>query len=603
MNLRSDIIINGKVTTGYKIKRGVKQGDALSCILFILCIEPLIKNVEINPNIEAVFSPSLSAFMPKAYAYADDVTGTFKKTASGLQAFFTEYERLTRLSGLELNADKTDVLKSNKQKDDRDEQLEVEYLGSRHKLKNKSIIKLNGVFLQQDNEEMKNKNVEEVGKRMDKNFKLWSRRNLSTLGKILIAKTFGISQAIYLMQSMKLENCHFKKLNAILYKFIWNRRYLAAKAPERIKREITNTPIKMGGLGMLDLKELDESLKLRAVGRIFVTNHPLLVKVKGKFALDDFFYPACSTPLDEVATLGLDLLGQARRRSWSDDRRIQEVRYVRLLKSVNIASIVGDNGKRSIPYFLLNRAGKRKVADLVPREWRTIRNYVKTEPRNLFDRVINLNIGISVVEDRYLFPCRTGLKNLQSMTSKEIREELKIKEPICLFKLGLILTPTESFNWLDKVNKLTCTKLKNSVLRAAHGDIYCEERLFRFGLVDSPLCANCNQIDTLQHKIYECPTAREIWELTLEATDKLRPTLTRAPNEEYLQRIMAACSDTNRTIVTIHAEILSRIISPAPNKPPPRIMLQSVLLSTLSKEKEESIKKAIRDLLSAYYAF
>ena len=59
LNLRSDVIINGKVTTGYKIKRGVKQGDALSCILFILCIEPLIKNVEINPDIEAVFSPSL----------------------------------------------------------------------------------------------------------------------------------------------------------------------------------------------------------------------------------------------------------------------------------------------------------------------------------------------------------------------------------------------------------------------------------------------------------------------------------------------------------------------------------------------------------------
>ena len=40
-DLSSDIIINGSTVRGYRILRGVKQGDALSCILFIMCIEPL----------------------------------------------------------------------------------------------------------------------------------------------------------------------------------------------------------------------------------------------------------------------------------------------------------------------------------------------------------------------------------------------------------------------------------------------------------------------------------------------------------------------------------------------------------------------------------
>ena len=43
--LRSDILVNGTVVKGYKILRGVKQGDALSCVLFIMCMEPLIRNV------------------------------------------------------------------------------------------------------------------------------------------------------------------------------------------------------------------------------------------------------------------------------------------------------------------------------------------------------------------------------------------------------------------------------------------------------------------------------------------------------------------------------------------------------------------------------
>jgi hypothetical protein len=67
-----DIAINGDVVKGYNIKNGVKQGDSLSCILFILCIDPLIRNIENCDNIGRVeigdFAP------PKILAYADDVT-------------------------------------------------------------------------------------------------------------------------------------------------------------------------------------------------------------------------------------------------------------------------------------------------------------------------------------------------------------------------------------------------------------------------------------------------------------------------------------------------------------------------------------------------
>jgi hypothetical protein len=44
-DLRNDILINGKIGTGYNLGNGVKQGDALSCSLFILAMEPLIRNI------------------------------------------------------------------------------------------------------------------------------------------------------------------------------------------------------------------------------------------------------------------------------------------------------------------------------------------------------------------------------------------------------------------------------------------------------------------------------------------------------------------------------------------------------------------------------
>ena len=47
-----------------------------------------------------------------------------------------------------------------------------------------------------------------------------------------------------------------------MYQFIWNRHFGAAKAPDRIKREIINTTIEFGGFGLLDIQDLDRSLKM-----------------------------------------------------------------------------------------------------------------------------------------------------------------------------------------------------------------------------------------------------------------------------------------------------------------------------------------------------
>ena len=51
LNCFCNIMFNIRLVTGFKILRGVKQGDALSCILFIMCMEPLLRNIEENNDI------------------------------------------------------------------------------------------------------------------------------------------------------------------------------------------------------------------------------------------------------------------------------------------------------------------------------------------------------------------------------------------------------------------------------------------------------------------------------------------------------------------------------------------------------------------------
>ena len=76
---------------------------------------------------------------------------------------------------------------------------------------------------------MRQENLKAVLKKLDGQLQRWSERSLSLLGRILILKTYGVSQVIYLMQSLTLEQDDIKMLNCALYKFLWNRRYRAKR--------------------------------------------------------------------------------------------------------------------------------------------------------------------------------------------------------------------------------------------------------------------------------------------------------------------------------------------------------------------------------------
>ncbi len=105
-DLTDDIIVNGPIGKGFSIKNGVKQGDALSCSLFILAMEPLVRNILANDNIRAFHSNHVDFTWPKALVYADDITIIMRNDPLCVLNIFHEYERLSRASVLKLNADK-----------------------------------------------------------------------------------------------------------------------------------------------------------------------------------------------------------------------------------------------------------------------------------------------------------------------------------------------------------------------------------------------------------------------------------------------------------------------------------------------------------------
>ncbi len=160
-DLQNDIIINGKIGDGYSLRNGVKQGDALSCSLFILAMEPLLRNISKNSTITAIKSRSINYTWPKIIGYADNVTIITENTNNSVREIFQEYERLTKASGLKLNADKTEKFNITSQNvTGALATNNVTYCQTRYLIQAQEDIKINGITFNQNDSEMKITNFE-----------------------------------------------------------------------------------------------------------------------------------------------------------------------------------------------------------------------------------------------------------------------------------------------------------------------------------------------------------------------------------------------------------------------------------------------------------
>ena len=594
-DLESDIAINGSLIKGYRILRGVKQGDALSCILFIMCMEPLLRNIEANRNIVPILSRVYGVELPKTYAYADDVNLVTKNDPRTTREIFVEYGRLSKISGLMLNAEKTEILRLNKEST-QEINYQVTYLGRRVNLKSQPEVKINGILFQQDEERMRTRNFDEVARKITKKLTPWSRRNLTLLGKILLTKTYGISQIIYIMQCFVLNQDSTKLLNSIIYKFMWNRHFQAAKAPERIKREIINLPIKFGGFGMLDLIKLDKSIKLRILGRMIVSNHRFNVSVKNLLDLGDFFYPNLKIHICNVTHEAVTFLRQYRNQLLSNPDLINKVKLLSLVKETRIKNILTNNGLNSLHYFQLRIQGIRKVGQLDRDQLNRIKGLIKVkELTPWIAAAIQIQIPPPSPSDYEAIWYNDRLTSIAQLTTKQIREPLELNEPITSFKIGVNLEVNESLTWCHRIKKLTATRHQNCLLKIAHGDMYTNDRLMRFGLRDNDNCDRCGNTDSRTHRIASCPKALELWNELRRLNSQTR---LREDNPDLVKEVLGMTEPIKSELV-IHAEILQCLnagINSKLNSLPAKVTLK-VLLSKLYSVESRTTKENIKALL------
>jgi len=290
-DIKANILVNGYKSVMIKILRSVKQGDALSCALFILCIDPLIRKIENNPDIKAIPIPRSRltniAVSGKTSGFADDIGVAIKNERKSIELVFKNYDTFSKLSGIELNIDKTEILKLNHNTLHQDfHSTPIAFNNT--VLNTKESITICGIcFSNNSNVEYESNILDKITK-MERQLIFWLQRSLSVEGKILIVKSYGLSQLIYSLQMCEINDREITDIERIIFKFLWNKKWIGNTAPDRIKRSTLKLPYNRGGLQVPDVGFLNKALKIKQFLRAMKTNHP--INLVQKFQLEELGY-------------------------------------------------------------------------------------------------------------------------------------------------------------------------------------------------------------------------------------------------------------------------------------------------------------------------
>ncbi len=551
-DIQAQILVNGYKSVIIKILRSVKQGDALSCALFILCIDPLIRKIDSDPAIKPIqVAPSRYTeikIREKICGFADDIGLVVNNDRLTIVNIFKVYSLFSRLSGIELNIDKTEIMSL------KDDSSMVPFVSRPINIEGTIIhtresVKICGITFSCNNNISYQKNISDKIVRMERQLIIWLQRNLSVEGKNLIVKTFGLSQLIYSLQMCEIRDNDLTDIERLIFKFLWNKRWVGSVAPDRIKRNFLKLPYDKGGICVPDIRILNKSLKVKQFLRAMKSSHPIklmqmyLLENKGYFEYYKVEYSnICKAdPIIREYQLMCNNLTDFGR-SQANVRPLQEPCQISGCIEMIASTDVLEYLQRKKYHLLLNRYGRLANLGIAtyfqllnearfPRsdEIGDLAKYIiRFFPEPWGEAVTLLDEVNSEVTYEEVFPINNKLIKHSKVTVKLLRQSLTnmIEVPLAPFlvqgKFHLDDLPNHNpFLLIRKA--IHAPRDKFFKYRILHGDIFCNERMFRFGMTNTPLCSFCvggQSVETIRHLLWDCPRSKSVWRVMSELVNR-----------------------------------------------------------------------------------
>ena len=519
-NACSCVINNGISSPFFNINRGVRQGDPLSPYIFIIVIELLANYIRKNQDIQGI---KVGEKEIKISLYADDITVMVKNQASG-KLVFEALKKFAMCSGLKINKEKTEGIWLGHMRNNDDTPLNISWP--------KAPIKVLGVYLSYDMELAVKYNFEDKIEKLKKQLHWWKSRDLSLTGRVLIAKTLGLSKFALVNSMIHVPAEIITRVNKIVYEFVWK------SQTDKVNRTIFAQEYVKGGFKMTDMNTLVKAAKIKWISRFLECKEKdwkFLFQLFAKKKRLDIFLMS-NFDIKEIQKLHMPIYYLESIQYWynckeymqtyQDNKGNQLIWYNKNFK-VDSKTVFNDNLLR---LGIWSSKDLYKEGKLIPftswqsrgasvREylgWRNIVACVSPEVKAL----INLKQDIA-------YPCFGNDENpiiIHSAKEKDIKcflnitafrqireEDFKVKN-----KLIRIFGDMDHVTWQYIYSLphdiLKCNKVKELQYKILYRYIGTNRLLFKIKINPSPRCSFCElYTESIEHLFYDCFIVKNLW--------------------------------------------------------------------------------------------
>ena len=530
-NSESSVQNGGWISGFFKTERGIKQGCCASPLFFILVAEIIAIKIKNNKNITGLSysNSNKENNSVKILQYADDTSLTLKCSDDLINAL-SDLKTFSNISGLKLNTKKSIGMwigcNSNS----------LEKPGGISWIQNGENLKILGIHFSAHHEASTiEQNWKPKLESIERYIKTLQKQKCSLYGKVILCKTFLLSQISFIIQSLSLPEHVINKLDSLLFKFIWQKHHSNKKVNEKIKRSVMCRSMEDGGLQMIKVKDQQRAFLLKWFYKIVSVEENSLYKntrICDHFLskLGGAHYILTATNLERKDTILASKFWTDVIKMWVEINKNQCPKNNNITQNVFAESLFNNDQIRykgqSLCYQNWIDNGLQFIKDICTKgrimSFFQIKEKIKAYPNLIFE----YNAMINAIPKSW----HDFIRLTPSPTDHEINYHDKIKIlNTCNAKIRTLISEDKENTicgrnfWEHKTGvditpfyKMAKNATKESKLRLLHFKILhnifpSNILLNRMGIKDSELCDICGVKDFIEHMFINCNALKGFW--------------------------------------------------------------------------------------------
>ena len=522
-NISATILNNGWMSENFELSRGLRQGCCVSSLLFVIVVEVLAISIRNNPRIKGVPVKIDSKHHDiKLTQFADDTTN-FIKDNDDLNEALSTIKIFGKYSGLLLNIGKTKGVKLDYASPMTFDNDEIEW---------KESVKALGTFFSKNKTIMNELNWDSKIEKCKNAIDIWKKRNLTLYGRLTVIKSILIPKFTYLAQSLYFPAETQKRINSLLFKYLWNDKN------EKIRRNILINSTLKGGLNMIHLESFTTMLQLKWV-KALLSDTKANWKIIPKYFLNRFganfliFYSNPSSLKSfQKQLLTLPLFYKNLLSKWLYFRN-NGIKQPKTFAEIRSQLLWGNDfikhNNRVLTFHNWIKSDILFINDILNEHGKIDENVILEKLHNKSNWMSEISIIKSSIPVHWTLITQTNESTSTKVKTSLIlfhnSKVLSINKSIYKYLLeNTVGTPyihnfwetkfNSTFNWKNiysSLNSINDNRYKQFRYKLVNNIIPTGENLFRWKIKHNNNCTVCNTVDNLEHFFLTCSNLESSW--------------------------------------------------------------------------------------------